>query len=153
MRPLGDENDKAFALLNALDADAAEAGDPRLSRRRSRARTAARTARRSSPKGQGVGLDAHAAAMLLDLIGEWARYRERRGRGGADGGDQGDARRDLVRVERPDDERAARAYYRIQGPTLVIEYAPQPQGGDAAEHIHTIYRDPTNDYGRKVARR
>ena len=42
------------------------------------------------------------------------------------------------------------AYYRIQGPTLVIEYAPQPLGGDPTNHIHTIYRDPTNDYGRKL---
>jgi hypothetical protein len=38
------------------------------------------------------------------------------------------------------------AYFRIQGPTLVIEYAPQ-QG--SVDHIHTIYRDPTNDYGAK----
>ena len=42
------------------------------------------------------------------------------------------------------------AYYRIQGPNLVIEYAPQRMGGDASLHIHTIYRDPTNDYGRKL---
>lgn len=41
------------------------------------------------------------------------------------------------------------AYYRIQGPTLVIEYAPQQMGGDPTMHIHTIYRDPTNDYGKK----
>jgi len=41
------------------------------------------------------------------------------------------------------------AYFRVQGPTIVIEYAPQ--GG--VEHIHTIYRDPTNDYGAKLARR
>ena len=41
------------------------------------------------------------------------------------------------------------AYYRIQGPTLVIEYAPQQ--GDL-EHIHTIYRDPTNDYGAKLVK-
>ena len=39
------------------------------------------------------------------------------------------------------------AYFRMQGPTLVIEFAPQ--GG--ADHIHTIYRDPTNDYGAKFA--
>ena len=39
------------------------------------------------------------------------------------------------------------AYFRIQGPTLVIEYAPQQ--GDL-DHIHTIYRDPTNDYGAKL---
>jgi hypothetical protein len=41
------------------------------------------------------------------------------------------------------------AYFRIQGPTVVIEYAPQPLGGDPTNHIHTIYRDPTNDYGKK----
>jgi hypothetical protein len=42
------------------------------------------------------------------------------------------------------------AYYRIQGPNLVIEYAPQPLGGDPSLHLHTMYRDPTNDYGRTV---
>jgi Protein of unknown function (DUF3500) len=42
------------------------------------------------------------------------------------------------------------AYYRIQGPNLVIEYAPQRSGGDPAMHVHTMYRDPTNDYGRKL---
>jgi hypothetical protein len=41
------------------------------------------------------------------------------------------------------------AYYRIQGPHLVIEYAPQGLGGDPSNHVHTMYRDPTNDYGRK----
>ena len=41
------------------------------------------------------------------------------------------------------------AYFRIQGPTLVIEYAPQK----TVDHIHTIYRDPTNDYGAKIAKR
>jgi hypothetical protein len=42
------------------------------------------------------------------------------------------------------------AYYRIQGPHVVIEYAPQGLGGDASLHVHTMYRDPTNDYGRKM---
>jgi hypothetical protein len=45
--------------------------------------------------------------------------------------------------------RSGTSYYRIQGPSLVIEYAPQPLGGDPTQHVHTIYRDPTNDYGRK----
>ena len=39
------------------------------------------------------------------------------------------------------------AYFRIQGPALVIEYAPQR----GVDHIHTIYRDPTNDYGARYA--
>jgi hypothetical protein len=41
------------------------------------------------------------------------------------------------------------AYYRIQGPHLVIEYAPQRLGGDPSMHVHTMYRDPTDDYGRR----
>ena len=46
-------------------------------------------------------------------------------------------------------EKGSAAYFRIQGPTVIIEYAPQRMGGDATKHIHTIYRDPTNDYGVK----
>ncbi|MEO7085955.1 MAG: DUF3500 domain-containing protein [Gemmatimonadaceae bacterium] len=38
-------------------------------------------------------------------------------------------------------------YYRIQGPHLVIEFAPQRD--HPTLHVHTIYRDPTNDYGRR----
>lgn len=40
------------------------------------------------------------------------------------------------------------AYFRVAGPTIVIEYAPQSQlTDDPADHIHGIYRDPSNDYG------
>ncbi len=45
------------------------------------------------------------------------------------------------------------AYFRIQGPTLVIEYSPQRVRGTNhldTNHIHTIYRDPTNDYGKRL---
>jgi hypothetical protein len=38
------------------------------------------------------------------------------------------------------------AYYRIQGPALLIEYAPQ----GSTSHIHTIIRDPSNDYGKEL---
>ena len=36
-------------------------------------------------------------------------------------------------------------YYRIQGPTLIVEFSAG-DGGDGG-HYHTIYRDPTNEYG------
>jgi Protein of unknown function (DUF3500) len=39
------------------------------------------------------------------------------------------------------------ASYRIQGPTVLIEFVPQRLGGDPMNHIHAMYRDPTNDYG------
>ena len=47
-------------------------------------------------------------------------------------------------------ENGRAAYFRIQGPTVLIEYAPQGIFGDPTQHIHTMYRDPTNDYGRKL---
>jgi Protein of unknown function (DUF3500) len=42
------------------------------------------------------------------------------------------------------------SYFRVTGPHIVIEYSPQSMGGDATNHIHGIYRDPTNDYGGTV---
>jgi Protein of unknown function (DUF3500) len=39
------------------------------------------------------------------------------------------------------------AYYRVTGPTVLIEFSPQSLGGDASNHLHNMYRDPTNDYG------
>ena len=46
---------------------------------------------------------------------------------------------------------AGKAYFRIQGPTVFIEYAPQKLGGDVTMHLHSMYRDPTNDYGKKFS--
>ena len=41
------------------------------------------------------------------------------------------------------------AYYRVTGPTLAIEYSPQ-MGGSPTDHTHAMYRDPTNDYGKAL---
>jgi hypothetical protein len=46
-------------------------------------------------------------------------------------------------------ETGSPAYFRIQGPAVFIEFAPQSLGGDPNQHLHTMYRDPTNEYGRK----
>lgn len=46
----------------------------------------------------------------------------------------------------PTDDPAS-AYWRVTGPKLVLEFSPQEMGGDAANHLHNMYRDPTNDYG------
>jgi hypothetical protein len=42
------------------------------------------------------------------------------------------------------------AYFRLQGPAVFIEYAPQ---GGGTDHIHTIHREPNNDYAAKVTSR
>ncbi|MEU8243997.1 DUF3500 domain-containing protein [Actinoplanes missouriensis] len=44
-------------------------------------------------------------------------------------------------------------YYRVQGPSLIIEFAHQQgQGANAGgiTHIHSIYREPDNDYGAEL---
>ncbi len=44
-------------------------------------------------------------------------------------------------------------YYRVQGPTFTIEFAHQQgQGANAGgiTHIHSIYREPGNDYGAQL---
>lgn len=67
------------------------------------------------------------------------------------------ARRTLDRIERELDDTYVCWYgpvgddgaatYRVQGPSVIIEYAPQALGGRPADHVHAIYRDPTNEYG------
>ena len=39
-------------------------------------------------------------------------------------------------------------YFRVQGPEVLIEFAHQNLGGDPQQHLHSVYRDPSNDYGR-----
>src|SRR5690606_34089492 len=40
-------------------------------------------------------------------------------------------------------------YYRIQGPTLLIEYDNVQNG---ANHIHAVWRDRSNDFGADILR-
>jgi Protein of unknown function (DUF3500) len=89
--------------------------------------------------------------MLLDVISEWAgiinaAYAEPRTTEIKIGLDATD-----FAWSGPTTHEAGRngtSYYRIQGPKLVIEFSPQGVGGDPTMHVHTMYRDPTNDYGR-----
>jgi hypothetical protein len=148
IRPLGKENDKAFALVNALDP-----------KQQSQAVLAFKVADLVLGPGQDgktiqpEGLKASAMTpaqqtMLWEIVREWS-------------GIMTDAFADSRLAEiksRVNDTYFAwsgltipgsASYFRIQGPTLVIEYAPQQNNVD---HIHTIYRDPTNDYGARIAK-
>ena len=103
------------------------------------------------PEGlETTDMTAPQRTMLLDLIAEWTGIIE----ADAAAARMAEMKSDLDQMwfawSGPVDVEAGSnvtAYYRIQGPHLVIEYAPQ--GGDPAMHIHTMYRDPTNDYGAK----
>ena len=150
VRPLGAENDKAFALINALDEG-----------QRKRAILNYKVAdlvlgpgkdgKTIQPEGlQCSGMNASQQAMLLDLVGEWAGIIHEQAAAARMAEIKANISATWFAWSGPTTN-GTPAYYRIQGPTLVIEYAPQPLGGDPTMHIHTIYRDPTNDYGKKSA--
>jgi hypothetical protein len=148
VRPLGDENDKAFALINALDAmQKSQAILP--SRVADLVLGPGQDGKTIQPEGiRASALNAQQETMLWDIVHEWA---------GIEADEYATARMTEMKSRRNDTYFAwsgpttngSAAYYRIQGPTLVMEYAPQ-QG--SVDHIHTIYRDPTNDYGAKIAK-
>jgi hypothetical protein len=39
------------------------------------------------------------------------------------------------------------AYWRVTGPSILLEFSPQALGGDPTQHAHNIYREPDNEYG------
>jgi len=148
VRPLGAENDKAFALVNALDST--QRGQAILKYRvADLVLGPGQDGKTIQPEGvRASSLTAAQQTMLLEVIREWAgmmneAFAEPR---------LAELKENLPQTwfawSGPTTNGSA-AYFRIQGPTLVIEYAPQ-QG--SVDHIHTIYRDPTNDYGAKFAR-
>ncbi|MBM3729128.1 MAG: DUF3500 domain-containing protein [Acidobacteria bacterium] len=46
-------------------------------------------------------------------------------------------------------------YFRVHGPSILIEYDNAGRGRDQRDpnHIHSIYRDPSNDYGEDLLKR
>ncbi len=152
VRPLGQESDKALALLNTLDET-----------QRKQAILSFRMAdlvlgpghdgKTIQPEGlKASSMNEKQRTMLLDLVSEWAGIVHESAAMARMAELKADINETWFAWNIPTTAAAGNnitAYYRIQGPHLVIEYAPQQLGGDPALHVHTMYRDPTNDYGRK----
>lgn len=148
VRPLGRENDMAFSLVNALREDqrrqaiiGTEGSDLLLG--------PGADGKTIPTQGlRGSAMTAQQQAMMLDIAREWvgimndahaaARIAEIRA-----------TIADTYFVWNGPTTPGSAAYFRIQGPAIVMEYSPQQ--GDA-DHIHGIYRDPANDYGEKMVR-
>ena len=143
VRPLGEEIDAGFKLVNALDAEQRSQavvgerpqGDLLLG--------PGRDGRKIKPEGiKGSALTPNQQALLVDVIGAWVNIEQ---------GDEAVARMATIKskigetyfVWKGPTTKGSAAYFRVQGPTVVIEYAPQ---GDV-NHIHTVIRDPDDDYG------
>lgn len=152
IRPVGRESDKALALFQSLDEK----------QRRQAVLTytvpdlilgPGQDGKKIAPEGlQASRMNEKQQAMMLDLIGEWANMVNE----SAASARMAELKADLnetwfawsgATAFKPGTN--ITAYYRIQGPHLVIEYAPQRD--EPANHVHTIYRDPTNDYGSQLS--
>jgi hypothetical protein len=154
IRPLGRESDEALALLQSLDA-----------KQRAKAVLGYQVAdlvlgpgqdgKQISPEGLKVAeMNDQQKTLLLQVIAEWA---------GIMNDAMAASRMAQLKAEindmwfawsGPTDFQPGAniaAYYRIQSPHLVIEYAPQSD--EPTNHVHTIYRDPTNDYGKSAVAR
>ena len=149
--PMGDENDLAFELINALDAEQQqqaildyEVSDLVLG--------PGEDGRVLEPEGIPASeMSTDQQALLLDLVREWVGIAN-----------DGAAEARMSEIEDNLDEtyfawsgpttNGEVIYYRITGPTLHIEFAHEaapPPGGIL--HIHSIYRDPTREYGEQLA--
>lgn len=154
VRPLGQESDKALALLNALDE--AQKKQAILSfRLADLVLGPGQDGKTIEPEGlKASAMNEGQRAMLLDVISEWADIVHESAAAARMAALQADLGETWFAWSGPTTAAPGSnitAYYRIQGPHLVIEYAPQRLGGDPALHVHTMYRDPTNDYGGKLA--
>ena len=153
VRPLGDELDKAVALVNALN-DTQRTQATLSYRVPDTVLAAGEDGRVIQPEGvRASTFSAAQRAALLDLVGEWVNVLDDSAAGARMKEISGNVGDTYFAWSGPYTKEGG-AYFRIQGPTVVIEYAPQAlqtRGPDGTpEHIHTIYRDPTNDYGRRL---
>jgi hypothetical protein len=145
VRPLGPENDLAFKLVNMLNAEQQKQA-VLGARPKNLLAGPGQDGKTIRPEGlKCAALNADQRATLLELIGAWV---------GMLPSAAAEKRMAALKQEIDDTHFAwygpttngSPAYFRIQGPTLLIEYAPQ--GG--TNHIHTIIRDPSNDYAKHL---
>ena len=149
VRPLGEEIDAAFKLIAALD-DKQRAQAVIGDRPQGELLLGpGRDGRKVEPKGiKGSTLTPGQQGLLLDVIGAWVNMVEP---------DAAAARMAAIREKIGDTyfawsgqtEKGRAASFRVQGPAVVIEYVPQ--GG--TDHIHTVIRNPEDDYGAAELKR
>ena len=152
IRPLGNENDRAFELVNALTDE--QKKQAILSYEvRNLVLGPGTDGKSIAPEGVRAATFTPAQrATLLALVREWVGMLE----------DQASNAK-MKEIESSLNEtyfawagptmNGKGAYFRVQGPAVFLEYAPQGAGENNVDHIHTIYREPANDYAARAARR
>jgi hypothetical protein len=148
VRPLGDEVDKAFSLVNSLNEDQRKQAILGF-QMRDLVLGPGREGKMIEPEGiKGDKLTEQQRTMLLDLAGEWTGIIQESCSSAKMDEMKKNVNETWFAWSGPTEVGSA-AYFRIQGPTVFIEFAPQKMGGDPTNHIHTILRDPTSEYGAR----
>ncbi len=149
VRPMGDENDLAFELMNALDPQQQEEAilDYEVS---DLVLGPGEDGRVLEPEGLPASkMTADQQALLLDLVRQWVGIANEGAAEARMSEIEGNLAETYFAWSGPTTN-GEPIYYRITGPTLHIEFAHEeepPPGGIL--HVHTIYRDPTDDYGEQ----
>ena len=149
IRPLAGEIDGAFKLVNSLDPELQKQAI--VKPKRGRIRTGPGTDG-EVPEPAGVScakFDDVQKVKLMMLVAQWVNDLPP---------EQAKARFDQLRGEvdqmhfswQGPTAAVSDVSYTIQGPSLIIEYACQNLGGKPTDHLHTMYRDPTNEYGKQL---
>jgi hypothetical protein len=150
LRVLGDREDSARALLNALDdAQRKSATIEAVAPNDIVTRTAAKV-EPLSPTGLGAAamtpkqrellmavIETYTSSMAADIASE--RLAELRKAG----------LEKIAFAWSGETERGKKHYYRIQGPTFLIEYDNTQNDGN---HVHSVWRDFSGDFGRDLLR-
>ncbi|APZ90753.1 DUF3500 domain-containing protein [Fuerstiella marisgermanici] len=146
VRQLAAEEDKSFKVIAALkpaQLKTARLGDRYTDMRYGPGKEGAQ------PQQEGINagsLEPQQQKLLLELMGERLGLLK-----------EPFAKQRMERIESDLDQTwfswygdvkdGGAATFRVQGPTILMEYSPQKLGGRPTNHIHAMYRAPTNDYG------
>jgi hypothetical protein len=150
VRPLGDREDAARVLLESLDRSQREVAIVADEAPRDIVTGAELEIDRLSPVGvRATDLSASQRGLLMDLIGTYLSVMAE---------DIANDRLSSLRAAGLDGigfawagevERGQPHYYRVQGPTFLIEYDNTQNN---ANHIHSVWRDFDGDFGRDLLR-
>lgn len=151
IRTIGEDSDAAFKLINALDAEqqkkaiiGAQYTDLVLG--------PGQDGKVMQPEGiKASELSAGQQTLLLDVIYQRVNLLNDEDTAGQMAKIKASLAETYFAWSGPTAAGSA-AYYRVQGPTVIIEFSPQSMGGDATDHIHAMFRDPANEYGAAWAK-
>lgn len=149
VRPMGRETDKALELVQSLDEGQRKKAILGF-QMRDLVLGPGHDGETIQPEGiQASALNDRQRKLLLELVSEWSGIIHETAAAAKLKEVQANLPATWFAWSGPIE--AGKAYFRAQGPTVIIEYAPQTLGGDVTMHLHSMYRDPTNDYGKSIA--